>query len=87
MQIDRKPDDDKYLTKKILLVNEKIFYASDRGKIFYYNIISERGGFVKKDTSDHDNPAFIGTPVRIGNIIYCIDINVDTYYLKINDLE
>lgn len=84
-RVDNNPDKDKYFTKKTLLVDKIIFYSSDMGKVFYYNIINGDNGFMKIEGNPNKN-SLIGTPVKIGTKIYFIDNNGNIYYLNLADI-
>jgi len=83
IKIDYIRDRDKYLTKKFLKINKKIFFCSDTGSLFFYNIINGKGELL--DISENpDNFPLIGTPVYINNSIYVVDNRANIYKLLIN---
>ena len=84
-KVDKNTDKDKYFTKKILLINNNIFYSSDTGKVFYYNTNNNKNGFIEIE----ENPSkisLIGTPVKIGERIFFVDIKANLYYLTLTGI-
>ena len=80
MRVDKNPVQDKYLTKKLFRDNNIIYFASDTGKIFTYNISTGNADFI--DIEDNINhTALIGTPVKINKIIYFVDLKSNMYKL------
>jgi len=83
---DINPDPDKYLTKKLLLVNNEIYFSSDTGKIFYYDINQSIWKFLTIDDNNNNNP-LIGTPVKIGKYVYFLDNKSYIYILSRNGTD
>jgi outer membrane protein assembly factor BamB len=75
--VDKSPDPDKYLTKKLFIDDNNIFYSSDTGKIFYYNILNGKTNFLETG----NNIALIGTPVKINDKIFFINSRFDLFVL------
>lgn len=82
-EVDKKSDKDKYFTKKIFSINNMIFYPTDTGNVFYYNLINNKNGFIEIKENPNQN-ALIGTPVKIGEKIFFIDNKANVYYLMMN---
>ena len=84
MRVDRNPVQDKYLTKKLFRDDKIIYFASDTGKIFTYNISTGNADFISIEDNENNN-ALIGTPVKIDKAIYFVDIKSNIYkmYKKI----
>jgi len=81
IKIDDKPDYNNYLTKKILQDGNDIYFCSDSGKVFYYDTNKGKVDFIniKENT---DNNSLIGTPVKINNYIYVVDIKSNIYRIN-----
>ncbi len=78
VKIDEKPDYNNYLTKKLLLDGDDIFFSSDKGTLFYYDLSKNRADFIDIKENREKNP-LIGTPVKINNYIYVIDVKSNIY--------
>ena len=73
---------DKYLTKKILFHNNEIYFSSDTGKLFYYDIKNDNYEFI--ELNNIENNSLVGTPVIIDGVIYTFDIKGNIYKIKKN---
>jgi len=82
LKIDKNPVIDKYLTKNLFLYKDYIFFSSDTGRIFYYNIKDKKADLINIKQNKDNNP-FIGTPVLIKDSIFFIDIKSNIYKLEI----
>ena len=78
MRIDRNPVQDKYLTKKLFIDNKVIYFASDTGKIFIYDISTGNADFISIE-ENKDDTALIGTPVKINKAFYFVDLKSNIY--------
>lgn len=79
-EVDYNPNYNNYLTKKILKINSDLYFSSNTGKIFHYDLKTNKASFIKID-ENMENLPLIGTPVAINNIIYLIDIKANIYKL------
>ncbi len=84
IQVDNNPNSDKYLTKKILMDQNNLYYGTDTGKIFYYDLKNNTCNLFKIN-ENLDNLPLIGTPVKFNDYIYFIDINSNVY--KMNTIK
>ncbi len=75
---DNNPNPDKYMTKKILLHNNEIYFSSDTGKLFKHDIINEKSELINIDDNKQGLP-LIASPVKIDGVIYVIDIDSNIY--------
>jgi outer membrane protein assembly factor BamB len=80
-KVDEHTTIDKNLTKKMMVNGNYIYYSADNGRIFYYNISNSDFKFI----DIHENighKALIGTPVKIGDSIYFMDLESDLFKLS-----
>jgi len=75
---DNDPNPDKYMTKKILMHNNEIYFSSDTGKLFKHDIINEKSELINIDDNKQGLP-LIASPVKIDGVIYVIDIASNIY--------
>ena len=75
-KVDNNPDANKYLTKKLVNINEKIFFCNDNGKLFSYDTKNKKNDLI---ILNNQNIPLIGTPVVIKNEIYVVDIYLTVY--------
>ena len=79
--VDNNPSMDKHLIKKLVLNGSILYFASDSGSLFYYNLKKKESGFLKiKDNSK--NYELIGEPAVIGDYIYAVDSGANIYKKK-----
>ncbi|MBN2544252.1 MAG: FecR domain-containing protein [Spirochaetes bacterium] len=77
-RVDYDPNPDKYLTKKLLYHNDELYFSSDTGKLFKYDMIEKKCELITIDDNKSDLP-LISTPVRISNAVYVIDSLSNVY--------
>ena len=78
MKVDNNPMQDKYLIKKLLRDGNILYFASDTGKLFSYDISTQEANLIQIE-DNIDNLALIGTPVKIKDAIYVFDIKANIY--------
>ena len=78
MRVDKNPIQDKYLTKKLFRDKNILYFASDTGKVFTYDITTGNADLVEIDDNKNNNP-LIGTPVKIKDAIYFVDVKSNIY--------
>jgi outer membrane protein assembly factor BamB len=78
--IDNGYDKDKYLTKKLVVYGKKIYYCSDSGNLFCYDIMKKKYDFYPAGK----NIELTGNPVAMGNKIFIFDTMGRLYSLNIN---
>jgi outer membrane protein assembly factor BamB/TolB-like protein len=79
-KVDNNPDQNKYLTKKMLSTGDDLYFSSDTGRLFHYNIKSSLAEFINSDPAG--NSPLIGTPAMINNMIYVMDTDANIYELQ-----
>jgi len=80
-QADIKPDYNNYLTKKILIYNNELFFSSNTGKVFYYDVENNKAEML--DVKDNNkNYQLIGSPVLIKDTIYVVDKQSNIYKIS-----
>lgn len=69
--VDNNPDPNTYLIKKLVKHNNDLYFCSDTGKLFRYDLIEQKSSFIElePDTST----SLIGLPVIINNAIFVVD--------------
>lgn len=77
VRLDDKPVMDKYLVKKALLNNDKIYYLCDTGKVFIYDTLNNREVFVSL-TGNMSN-ALIASPLKTAYGIIFADSGSNIY--------
>ena len=77
--IDRKPDKNKYLTKKILNIDNELYFSSDTGKLFYFNIDKDFYEFIALDAKESP---LIGTPQKFNNGIFVVDTKFNIFKVE-----
>ena len=75
IQVDNDKNKNKYLTKKLLLSGNELYYCGENGNLFYYNCNSTKHELIR--LSQHSQ--LIGSPVLINNSIYVVD-NKGVFY-------
>jgi len=80
-KVDNNPYPDKYLTKKILYHNDEIYFSSDTGKLFKYDIINEQSELIHIDDNKSDLP-LTASPVAINDAVYVIDVSSNIYRIN-----
>ncbi|MCG8570341.1 MAG: FecR domain-containing protein [Spirochaetes bacterium] len=83
IQVDKNPDSNNYLVKKPVLFENSIYYCSDKGKLFSYDLKTTETRFLKIPGNQSNNP-LICTPLKLGNVLYFIDLNSNIYTLSIH---
>jgi len=78
IKVDNNPGSDKYLTKKLVMANDKIYFASDSGKIFSYDKTKNEAIFINIEENKENLP-LVGSPVVINNEVYVIDTKSNIY--------
>ncbi len=81
-KVDYTPDINKYFTKKLLLIDNYIFFSSDTGKIYCYDTGNNKTQFINIDSNIKNFP-LVGTPVIINNNIFAVDTSSNIYCLNI----
>ncbi len=81
--VDLNPNNNKYLTKKLLNDSDDIYFSSDTGKVFYYDCSENNFKFIEIENNKDNNP-LIGSPIKINNGIYFIDSKFNIYKLLKN---
>ncbi|MBN2547214.1 MAG: FecR domain-containing protein [Spirochaetes bacterium] len=81
IKIDEKPDYNNYLTKKLLLDGNDIYFCSDRGELFYYDAEKKRADFIKIKENFNKYP-LIGSPVKVNGHIYTVDVKSNIYRIS-----
>ena len=79
--VDQKPDKDMYLKKRLMVLDGVIYFSSDTGKIFSYDVKKINWNFVPINDNIDGNP-LIGTPVRSVKSIYFIDNMTNIYEMS-----
>ena len=79
-QIEVNPDLNKFLTKNLIIKGNLIYYCSDTGKIFTYDIINKKGIYINIPDNINNLP-LIGKPIVIDNKFYFIDVESNIYKL------
>lgn|GEM_PF-1148288 len=83
-QVDRNPDPNKYLVKKPVLFENSIYYPSDTGKIFIYDLENNHAKMI--DVAENTkNQSLIIYPIKIKDALYFIDKNSNIYKLTIEE--
>lgn len=78
IRVDNTPMQDKYLIKRLLRDGNILYFASDSGKLFTYNVSTQEANLLEiKDNKD--NLALIGTPIKIKDAIYIFDEKANIY--------
>ncbi len=78
MRVDKNPVQDKYLTKKLYRDKNIIYFASDTGKVFIYDLLTGNTDLLEIEDNKNNNP-LIGTPVKIKDAIYFVDVKSNIY--------
>jgi hypothetical protein len=78
-KVDNETDKDKFLTKKIIEYEGKIFYCSEKGNLFSYDTKNNEYVFLNADK----NSNLTGTPSVIDNQLYLFDVNGNMYKLQL----
>ncbi len=80
-RVDNNPDFNNYLVKKCLLFKNFIYFSSDTGKLFSFDIQGKKPDLINIKENIQHNP-LIGTPVVIGRNIYTIDMKSNIYVIQ-----
>ena len=83
VKVDSFPNSNKYLTKKLMIDKNDLYFCSDTGKIFNYNLITNKYDFLVINENIKNN-LLIGTPVKINNDIFVVDKKTNIYKLVKN---
>ncbi len=77
-QIDKNPIREKYFTKKLLKYNEALYFSTDSGEIFNYDLKNNRYNFVKLP-QNNKKILLLGSPIQINGFIYTVDSESNIY--------
>jgi len=77
-KIDNNPNPDKYLIKKLLYHDGFIYFSSDNGSLFCYNVNTQKSKLINISSGI----PLIASPVLINGKIYVIDKNFNIYNIK-----
>jgi len=80
VKLDDRPDQDKYLIKKLIRKGSELYYSSDNGSLFVYDAKTGKYEFVKPQKEQ--NAPLISSPVIINDNIYAYDLNSNLYIKK-----
>ncbi|MBN2547124.1 MAG: FecR domain-containing protein [Spirochaetes bacterium] len=80
VKLDDKPDQDKYLIKKLVKKGSKLYYACDNGSLFIYDTKAGSHEFVKSQKSM--TVPLVSSPVIINDNIYVYDMDSNLYVKK-----
>jgi outer membrane protein assembly factor BamB len=75
--IERDADSDTMITRHLLLHDDELYFASDRGSLYIYTPASGTGLFVDLDSST--GKPLVGSPVVIGDAVYVVDSDLAVY--------
>jgi len=86
VKVDTVPDANKYLAKKTLISGADIYFSSDSGKLFHYNLANGTNEFISLPDNAANLP-LVGTPAKIGEDLFVIDTKANIYkiYMKLKD--
>jgi hypothetical protein len=80
-KVDSAPDANKYLIKKILLTGNDIYFSSDTGKIYHYDISKNNSEFIDIPANKKSNP-LVGTPIKVNDEIFVVDTDSNVYKIS-----
>ena len=75
VKVDNRPNPNKYLIKKLMCYGDFIYFSSDTGKLFCYDLSSGKHRML--DVSQ--GIPLIGSPIEIIGSIYTVDKNSNVY--------
>ena len=76
--VDKNPNYNIYLTKKLIVHENDLYFSSNTGNLFHYGSDADIREFIEIDSNAKKNP-LIAAPIKIKNEIYLIDTEANIY--------
>lgn len=78
VKVDKNADLNTYLTKRLEIIDGKIYVASDTGNLFYYDVETNNHDFIETGSRS----PLVGNAVQIGEKVYFLDSKFSLYSIN-----